>query len=284
MKKYIPLQRIFSKPEESRLYQYFDRVSFGQIFLIWILIIILFGLLYHFYANSANYLKPTQTHLPIDMIDAIYFSFITATSTGFGDIVPIGLNRVIALVEVIIGLTLFAMVTSKLVSIKQESILNEIYDIALTERINRLRSSLYLFRTDIYRLIMQVEEGSMKKRESNLIWTNFSFYDDILNEINRLYKSKRKGTFVKDIDLINTRLFLNSIDQSMSRTLELVNVLDLNEVDWRREINLTTIKDVVSKTQSIVDRIEKEGDELSDISKSIKESIKSINEQLEVKK
>jgi len=181
MKKYIPLDKIFTKPEESKLYHFFDKISFAQIFVIWILIIILFGFLYFFLTNSSTYLMPTHSSKATTIVDAIYFSFITATSTGFGDIVPVGFDRIVALVEVILGLTLFAMVTSKLVSIKQESILNEIYDIALTERINRLRSSLYLFRTDLYRLIIQVEDGSIKKRESNLIWTNFSLYEDILD-------------------------------------------------------------------------------------------------------
>ncbi len=81
--------------------------------------------------------------------DSIYFSFVTATTTGFGDFLPQGWFKLIVIAEVICGLLLLALVTSKLVSIKQDILLKEIYDMSFYERINRLRSGLLLFRQNL---------------------------------------------------------------------------------------------------------------------------------------
>ncbi len=44
--------------------------------------------------------------------DAVYFSVITYTTVGYGDIVPIGLGRMLAGIEALIGLVLIAWTAS----------------------------------------------------------------------------------------------------------------------------------------------------------------------------
>ncbi len=166
------------KKEKERVYKLFERLTFSKIFIMWISIIVLFGIFYYLVSSDASYLEYSKTGDKVSSLtDMIYFSFITATSTGFGDIVPVGMEKLIVLVEVILGLSLLAMVTSRLVSLKQEVILNEIYNISLNEKINRLRSAFHLFRSDIDRIIAKVEEDTIKKREMNELWTNFSFFE-----------------------------------------------------------------------------------------------------------
>ena len=38
---------------------------------------------------------------------ALYFSFVTATSVGYGDVVPMGVIRIVAIAEAITGLLIF---------------------------------------------------------------------------------------------------------------------------------------------------------------------------------
>ena len=84
-------------------------------------------------------------------VNSLYFSFITATSLGYGDVVPIGISKFLAGFEVIIGLIVYGVLISKLVGVKQEVLLEEVYNISYEEIIDRLRSGLYLFRSDINR-------------------------------------------------------------------------------------------------------------------------------------
>ena len=57
----------------------------------------------------------------------LYFSVVTFTSLGFGDLVPTGAGRFFAGVEVVLGLAIFGLAVSKLSSYKQSYLLNQLY-------------------------------------------------------------------------------------------------------------------------------------------------------------
>jgi hypothetical protein len=80
---------------------------------------------------------------------AVYFSAVTATSVGYGDIVPMAAARVLAIGESIAGLILFGCVVSKFVSHRQEELIGEIHHIAFEDRLGRVRTNLHLVRTEI---------------------------------------------------------------------------------------------------------------------------------------
>jgi hypothetical protein len=82
-------------------------------------------------------------------LSALYFSAVTATSVGYGDIVPIGPARVLAIVESVAGLILFGCVVSKFVSRRQEQLIGEIHRIAFEDRLGRVRTNLLLVRTEL---------------------------------------------------------------------------------------------------------------------------------------
>jgi hypothetical protein len=82
-------------------------------------------------------------------ITAVYFSAVTATSVGYGDVIPVGVARAIAISEAIAGLILFGCVVSKFVSRRQEELIGEIHRIAFEDRLGRVRTNLHLVRTEI---------------------------------------------------------------------------------------------------------------------------------------
>jgi hypothetical protein len=76
---------------------------------------------------------------------AFYFSLMTAASAGFGDILPIGAaSRAVAIAESIGGLLVFGAVVSKLVSRRQEEVVDEIHRIAYEDRLERVQTDLHL--------------------------------------------------------------------------------------------------------------------------------------------
>lgn len=82
-------------------------------------------------------------------LSAVYFSAVTATSVGYGDIVPTGIGRAIAVAEGMAGLILFGCVVSKFVSRRQEELLAETHRIAFEDRLGRVRTNLHLVRTEL---------------------------------------------------------------------------------------------------------------------------------------
>src|SRR3989344_6939090 len=125
-KEFIPLEEIIErqKKHQNRITRIFDKLTFFDMFMIWVLIISVFGVTFYFASDEASYLLYAKSNQAVSTLaDSIYFSFITATSTGFGDIIPQGNFKTMAIFEVVFGLVLLATLTSKLVSIKEDAIL-----------------------------------------------------------------------------------------------------------------------------------------------------------------
>ena len=94
------MRKVFSPKE--------DYCRLISMFTVFILSIIVFSLVYYFICTPkqfySNILSPDGDHLrPVDeYFDLVYFSFITQSTTGFGDIAPRGtLARVIVMLQVL---------------------------------------------------------------------------------------------------------------------------------------------------------------------------------------
>jgi hypothetical protein len=68
--------------------------------------------------------------------DALYFSIVTMTSLGYGDIVPAGAGKIIASIEVLSGIMLVAVFVGKIASERQSTLLLLLYN---TENNRRLK-------------------------------------------------------------------------------------------------------------------------------------------------
>jgi Ion channel len=124
------------------------RRSTLSLFIVWMAMIILCGTGYWFGAlNGFHRLIEEGKPLGADLhgfASAIYFSFVTATSTGYGDIVPIGFARAIAVAEAITGLLLFGAVIAKFVSRRQDELITEINRTTFEERLDRVQTNLHM--------------------------------------------------------------------------------------------------------------------------------------------
>jgi potassium channel LctB len=127
--------------------------SVASLFRWWIAIVVGGGIAYWLLEQSTG-LALRSAGEPVGggvrgMWLAIYFSAVTATSVGYGDIVPVGIARVVAIVESIAGLILFGCVVSKFVSRRQDALIGEIHHIAFEDRLGRVRTNLLLVRSEL---------------------------------------------------------------------------------------------------------------------------------------
>ena len=144
-----------------------EKTSFLKIFFVWIMLIIAFGLFYHVISGTSGTLINAQGNKVTGMFDYVYYSFITATSTGYGDIIPQGPGmRVMAIANIIIGMLMMAVVTSKLVSIKQDRLLEKIYHLSFSEKINRNISGIALFNAESDKIIETLKEEEIVDRKN----------------------------------------------------------------------------------------------------------------------
>lgn len=80
---------------------------------------------------------------------SIYFSFVTATSVGFGDVTPVGFLRLAAICEAALGLLLFGIVISRFVSRRQDQLMEELHKLAWEDRLGRVRANLHMVVTEL---------------------------------------------------------------------------------------------------------------------------------------
>jgi hypothetical protein len=92
-------------------------------------------------------------------VTALYFSFVTALSIGYGDVIPVGPLRILAVMEGATGLLTFGLVVSKLVSRRQEELVEEIHRTTFEDRLDRVRTNLHLVYSDL-EAIDQIQQQS----------------------------------------------------------------------------------------------------------------------------
>jgi hypothetical protein len=167
-------------------------------------------------------------------------------------------------------------VISKLVGIKQERILEEVYDISYEEIIDRLRSGLYLFRSDVNRALEKIESGSIRPREVKDLWMIFSGLDTTLANIrNMVMPAKGEKYYYKKMDVFRLELLLNSIQLSLNKMLELIKDLKAHGLDWRNELLVSSISLDVGIVREI---IEYEGKKNHD--KKVNDKLESLRKTL----
>jgi hypothetical protein len=93
------------------------------------------------------------------LLDAVYFSFVTGLSIGFGDIVPVGGVRVLAVVQGGACLFIFGAIISRLVSRRQEDLTAEIHRIAFEDRLGRVRTNLHLVVAEMQEISEKCDAG-----------------------------------------------------------------------------------------------------------------------------
>ena len=246
-----------------------NRISFTHIFSLWTIAILSFGVIYYF----LNLVRPVlvaspNTNASLSLLDTIYFSFITATSTGYGDIIPLGIARILALVEVTMSLLLFGVLVSKIVSVKQEILLQEIYDLSFDEKIHRIRSALYLFRSDTSKLIEKIENNSLSSRRISDLWITFTTLENSMHEIIKLIRPQKNHNYVKQVDDLDIELILGSIILSLKKARDLFSILEEKNIQWRNDtlaglleavsINIAELSNILKKKEpnpKIIDKL-----------------------------
>jgi potassium channel LctB len=116
-RNFRPLIRL----KESR----FSMELFYTLLIIYIIVIIGFGMIYFILSFQdiilVEYGEPRKVNIIGSVIHSVYFSGVTLLTIGYGDITPLGIGRMIALVEALIGYILPTAFVLKLVQSQQVS-------------------------------------------------------------------------------------------------------------------------------------------------------------------
>ena len=84
-------------------------------------VVVLFGMIYAFLTPGENGFfhigeEPDGTLFNNKWFNGIYFSVVTISSLGYGDIYPVGISRILTSLEVLIGVAILGIIIAKLTS------------------------------------------------------------------------------------------------------------------------------------------------------------------------
>lgn len=209
--------------------------SYPELFSLWFTVNIVCAVIYFALASVHNSNAPS-TLAGMDtaarLFNSIYFSVVTGTSVGYGDIVPQGFSKVLAMSQAILSLLIFAIFVTKLVSRRQDITLKEVHRMTSESIFYNIRQGLFLVRKDFDILMHEIEmEDHMTEQEWEILTTAFLQGQNLIEEIPNLYNGQGHDLYV--IDEKREHLLLEAIHRTFRRIEKLLEVMDSHHIDWR---------------------------------------------------
>jgi hypothetical protein len=140
-----------------------ERLSPAQLFSVWLGMVIASGSVY-WLTGFSRHPGLVDGGRPIagtlgGLLSALYFSFVTTTSVGYGDVLPLGPVRILSIVEAVSGLLIFGALIAKFVSRRQDELVRDIYMVTFESRLDRVQTNLHLVLSELQAIANLCDEG-----------------------------------------------------------------------------------------------------------------------------
>ena len=233
----------------------FDRLSLLQVIGLWIMGILLFGFIYFSLTFTNQPLINNNGPLTRDVIglgNSMYFSFITALTIGYNDIVPVGYAKLAVIIEAIFSIAILGIFIAKIVSVKQEELMHEVEELSFEESTNSAISELYIFRNDLKNIQENIQiTKKVSSSETKSFTQSLSTLKLALTTIDNA--TSKLTTEQKQNSSLRIELILNSVNFSLSRMIELMEASAHRKADWKKESITATIEECTKIVQKLYD-------------------------------
>lgn len=234
--------------------EHLSGLRYSTLLMIWIFMVFVFGFVY--FSLSAHY--PTHGVSPFDgatslehLYNTFYFSLVTATTVGYGDIHPLGLSRLLAGTESVLAFFIFAVFVSKLITHRQEIALHQIHKLTFEGVFANTREGFFIIRKDFDRILAEVQE---QKKLSEHSWENLTTaYQEgqsLLEQIPDFYDHEHD---LYTIDARREQLLKEAVHRTLQRMNQLLDVLSTHHIDWKaHEQSLKELQELVRIVEHIL--------------------------------
>jgi hypothetical protein len=164
------------------------------------------------------------------LFNSIYYSIITATSTGYGDITPQGLSKFLAAAQSIMALFLFAAFFPKLISYRQTISLHEVHKLTFEESFHNIREELFITRKDFDLAIENAKNSHIFAEEDwEDLTTAYRRLQSLLLQIPGFYGT---DDIHYTIDARREGLLLGAVHRTLHRIDTVLDVLSTENIPW----------------------------------------------------
>lgn len=230
------------------------KFSYGTLFGIWAGMAVFFAIAYFGLTYVGDgYHAPTglaDVHIFARALDSMYFSVITATSTGYGDITPVGLSRILAGLQSISALLVFAVFVTKLVSHQQEVTLMEVHRLTFEDVFHNTREGMFIARKDFDAIIEYAnKEGAVDDHHWENLEMAYRQLQTLFEEIPDFYANEIHHY---TIDEKREKLLLESAHRTLHRINQTLDALSSKGIDWvSHETSMNELKELAKIVSTV---------------------------------
>ncbi len=205
-----------------------DTWMYTRYFVFWIGLIVTCAFVYHalgYLPGNGLVDSVSPETNPHDFRTALYFSIVTGTTVGYGDILPHGFSRGLAAIEAILSFVLLAGFVTQIASRRQDIAIADLHSLAKDSLFNNFRHALYISRKDIDRIINKIDAHSTLDAHDwrNVYMSLRHIQTQIRKHVPELYANDRH---LGAIDEDHEQLILDSVERTLKRVRELVDALE----------------------------------------------------------
>ena len=208
-------------------------LPYSTLGILWAALVLLFATAYF----SLGQWLPSHAPVPIgsesileSLGDSIYFSIITATTVGYGDILPQGFSKSLAAIQSIIAFFVFGLCISKLVSNKQEIAIRQMHKLTFEDVFRNTREGLYIVRKDFDHIMAQAE--ALKKIDEEH-WENLAVaYKQAQSLVAEIPDFYRGDGDLYTIDERREQLLQEAVHRTLHRINQLLDSFARSGIDW----------------------------------------------------
>lgn len=154
------------------------QLSPSQLLWLWLSMVGGFAIVYWIWGfTGLPGLMTNGQPIPSDLqglLASLYFSFVTATSVGFGDVVPTGLMRAVAVIDAATELLVFGVLVSRLIGQHQDQMIREIHQVSFEDRLGRVRVNLHLVLTELQDLAERCGDNTLDQARFRSRWESLT--------------------------------------------------------------------------------------------------------------
>lgn len=208
-------------------------MQYEQLSLAWVVSTLFFAVVY-FLLSYLSHQGPTGLLSVADplsrFLDALYFSVITATSTGYGDIVPEGFSRAFASLQSVGSVVIIALFVAKFVSRKQEIALENIHELSFDSAFHSIRQGLFIARKDLDSVMHKVaDKEELTHKDWRNMYISIHQVQIFIRQIPPLYKVKHRSL---EFDVDRERLLLDAVERTLRRIGESLDLFELEHISY----------------------------------------------------
>ncbi|MDR3628058.1 MAG: potassium channel family protein [Ignavibacteriaceae bacterium] len=215
-----------------KIFLFLERLSFLQLLSSFFIIVILFAICYSVFSPGDNGIR-TIIQERFDFGKSIYFSLVTISSLGYGDMQPMGISRWLSVCEVLLGLSIMGMLIAKLTSSRLSYHVKRLYVSDSNRQLSQYLSRLTKVTTEI----------------NNIILIYSSKFADIPNRNTKTSREKLKANLEEARQCLSMNYF--EYIQSIKELKSYINI-EVSSSDFLSEISHDILESISSCTSDFV--------------------------------